>query len=251
MANFKPLKDHFIFYLDKVIERHDLKGPFLDVGCGIGDVSIHLAKKKWLGTSIDSSYPAINQAKRNLASFNGIKVELKILSQVNDSFNLVVIFDVLEHIKDDKAAIKKIHSLLRLRGKTVIIVPSNPREWAWDDEFYGHYKRYKKKEIDKLLSQNGFKVLTIWDCTFPLFWLMRRIYIKLFTARNAKKEKEISTKESAVKSAWDNSISRKFSLRIPFVWRLVSVVQFALFRNFVSLGHEMIIVAEKKNLGTK
>ena len=39
MANFLPLKHHMFYCLDRFVERYGLHGPFLEVGCGRGDVS--------------------------------------------------------------------------------------------------------------------------------------------------------------------------------------------------------------------
>lgn len=246
MANFKPLKKHFIFCLDQAIHKHQLKGPFLDAGCGTGDVSLHLAKKGWFGKAIDSSPSAVKETRQNLLTFKGIKVERKTLFQVNGSFRSVFLFDVLEHLKDDKSAIKKIFLLLQPGGHLVITVPSNPCEWAWDDEFYGHYRRYKPQEIADLLSMNRFKMLTIWDCTFPLYWLMRRIYVKLLKPPKITKGKRDSTRESSVRNAWEIPLLTNFLSELHFIWKIISIAQFLLFRNFVDKGHEMIVVVKKE-----
>lgn len=45
MANFRPLKEYMFYCLGRCIAQYGLTGPFLEIGCGVGDVSAHLAAK--------------------------------------------------------------------------------------------------------------------------------------------------------------------------------------------------------------
>jgi len=43
-----------MFYcLDRFIDEYGLHGPFLEIGCGVGDVSAYLAAKGWTETLFD------------------------------------------------------------------------------------------------------------------------------------------------------------------------------------------------------
>jgi len=147
MANFQPLKRSILFCLKQLIARHDLQPGFLDVGCGIGDVSVFLAGLGWTGKAIDISEAALAEARRNLGSFPGVRVELEDFFESGGTYGTVVLFDILEHLADDAAALRKLSSLVRSDGHAVIAVPSNPRLWGWDDDFYGHFRRYTEEEI--------------------------------------------------------------------------------------------------------
>ena len=70
------------------------------------------------------------------------------LSEVTGSWNTIILWDVLEHIDDDAAALRTIERLLRPGGRLLIAVPSNPREWRGDDDFYGHFRRYTARKPD-------------------------------------------------------------------------------------------------------
>lgn len=150
MANFPPLKNYILYCIDKLVTQYNLGGApqkFLDVGCGMGDISQYFAGRGWQGKVIDISDIAVEKARENLKTFKDIEVENKSLFQETGVFRIIFLMDVLEHIENDRAALDKVFSLLTKDGYAVISVPSNPREWRWDDDFYGHYRRYTSVEI--------------------------------------------------------------------------------------------------------
>ena len=143
-----------MFYcLDRFIEQYGLHGPFLEIGCGRGDVSAYLAAKGWRGVAIDFSAVAVAQARANLRAFPHVKVSETPLAKVTGSFDCIVMGDVLEHMEDDRAALQMIERALRPGGQLLIAVPSNPREWRWDDDFYGHFRRSQVVEANEAKSQ--------------------------------------------------------------------------------------------------
>jgi hypothetical protein len=129
-------------------------------------------------------------------------------------------------------------------GFLVISIPTNKKEWRWDDEFYGHQRRYEPEEIKNLLSQTGFAVKEFWDFTFPVFWLMRRLYTMLLRDKNLNRsqKKEELSKISTLNDAWD------IGWMTPIVnckvwWKPVFFLQ-SYFRK-TTLGHEALILAQK------
>jgi len=75
MANFRPLKDYMFYCLDRCIDLYGLREPFLEIGCGRGDVSAYLGAKGWSGLAIDFSDAAIVQAKQNLVQVPNVSVK--------------------------------------------------------------------------------------------------------------------------------------------------------------------------------
>ena len=152
MANFKPLKNYIFYCLDELIRRHSLEGPFLDIGCGIGDISLFLARKGWEGKAIDFSETAVQNARKNLSQFPKISIKHASLDQVEGTYNTILLMDVIEHIEGDLHVFEKVFQLLGPQGYLVISTPSNPREWRWDDDFYGHLRRYTSHEMKSKLE---------------------------------------------------------------------------------------------------
>ncbi|MCE5184854.1 MAG: class I SAM-dependent methyltransferase [Planctomycetaceae bacterium] len=248
MANFRPLKNYILYCLEHLCAAYPLEGPFLDAGCGQGDVSEYLAQKGFKGKAIDVSEQAFAAARRRFEQSNLVVVEQKDLFSESGAYSLVLLFDVLEHIEDDAAVLQKVCSLLNPSGHLVLTLPSNPREWRWDDDYYGHVRRYTPEEIGRKLESSGLEPIAAWDFTFPVFWLMRRLYTR-FRSNPLRQDQDNAqkTRMSACRNAWDMPLSTTLS-KDSFLWRMVYAISFKYFRQKVHRGHEMIILARKRNL---
>lgn len=246
MANFFPLKNYILYCIKRLIEQYKISPPFLDVGCGIGDVSQYVAAKGWQGKLIDISEAAIQEARKNLSVFSNIEIEKRSLFQENGNFKSIFFIDVLEHIDNDGAALEKISSLLSINGHLVMSVPSNPREWRWDDDFYGHYRRYTAEEIKTKLIAVRLKPLVFWDYTYPVFWMMRRIYTSFKPSPGDKGlDKLARSTASSLVNAWDMPFCSSFLSQKFILWDIIYKIQFKYFKDKLQKGHEIVILAEK------
>jgi SAM-dependent methyltransferase len=245
MANFKPLKNYMFYCLDHMIREYGMKGPFLDVGSGAGDLSKHVAEKGWTGCSIDVSGKAIESTKHALAGYPCVAVSQKPLFQEQGKYNTVFLWDVLEHIQEDDEALRKIESLLLPGGYLIMALPSNPSEWRWDDEFYGHVRRYSKEMIHAKTINAGFSPVDVYDFTFPVFWVMRRLYTRLKKRPCISDDKQQNTMNSSSMSAWEVRGLSRWLNRDNIIWRVIYVVQFRFFRKMTNRGHEMFVVVQK------
>ena len=245
MPNFVPMRDYTMSMIDELIDTYHLRPPFIDVGCGQGDVSLHLTRRHgWDGVAVDSSVGAAAAARSALRG-TGVAVLERPLDEIQGVFNTVVLSTVIEHIADDRAAVARLRHLLPAEpgaGHLVMSMPTNPdAEWRWDDDFYGHYRRYTRQSVDHLLSASGFRLVEFWDYTFPVFWAMRRTYTRLLPARQPVAEvKETNTADSSLNSAWDVGTSSNLATKVP-VWGLVNKAQ-RRFRN-TDRGFEAICLA--------
>ena len=227
------------FLTEKLIKKYSIKGKFLDAGGGKGDASLFLLRKDFKGKLIDFSKEAIKQAKISLSEYkNKIKIENKSILKEKGKYDLIVLWDVIEHIKNDKRVIEKCHRLLNKRGYFLISYVTKKKEWKKDDELYGHFRRYELEDIKKDLSK--FKILEIWDFTFPVFWLMRRIYVN-FIKETKEKDKLKLTKHSSLKTDYFDLFNLYLSSK--FIWEPLWYVCYIFRRH--NLGHQALVLVRK------
>lgn len=245
MANFRPLKRYLLVLIDQLIEKYSLQGPFLDAGCGNGDLTLFLAQKGWQGQAVDVSMAAIKETKKKLVPFKDqISVEKKDVFRVKGQYQTIFLCDVLEHIKDDQKLLAHLRGNLNRGGRIVISVPTHRCEWRWDDIFYGHVRRYEIEEIVNLLKKSNFSILEIWDFTFPVFWFLRRVYTRLIPSRvTFKKDQWVSTIESALKNAWGQGVLARWAETIIW-WPPVFWLQKKYKKRLI--GSECVILVEAK-----
>lgn len=92
-----------------------------------------------------------------------------------DEYDTALLINVLEHLQDDRAAVRKARSELRMDGTLVIFVPAFSLLMSDLDRRLGHYRRYTTASLRKLLEGAGFtvSVLRYYNLSGFLGWLWR------------------------------------------------------------------------------
>lgn len=94
----------------------------------------------------------------------------------DERFDLICLFDVLEHIPDDAATLSALHGLLTQNGRLLLTVPAYRWLWGAHDTFLHHQRRYNASELRSKLHVAGFHVqrLSFFNTLlFPLAALVR------------------------------------------------------------------------------
>lgn len=130
----------------------------LNAGCGSGEFSFILAKNGYdvLGFDLDKDY--IDLANKNIKK---LKIEncSFVVSGIEDykankKFDAVIATDVLEHIKDDRKAFKKLAEFIRPKGSVVITVPAGQYLFGFHDVKLGHFRRYSLNSFKKIIPSS-------------------------------------------------------------------------------------------------
>lgn len=140
-----------------LINRYTLgsrKIKVLDIGCGTGALIGELGQYGDVH-GVDSSSLAVDFChKRGLNSVVLGKIEH--IPFPDNTFDLVIALDVIEHTKDDAVAILEIKRVLKESGQLIIFVPTFMFLWGVTDISSNHYRRYRLPQLKKLLSDAGF-----------------------------------------------------------------------------------------------
>jgi len=245
MANFKPFKVYILSVIDEFIQKYNISAPFLDIGCGKGDVALHLAKKGWQGEAIDIADQSVKETRKLLIHYPQVMISQRTISDTQlKEYNLILMLDVLEHIPDDKKTLNAAAAMELPGAHLMLTVPSNPnREWRWDDEIYGHLRRYNPSNIKQLLDSCNYQVIEMLDISFPFFWFLRRVYTAIKRPPKIYGSPIDRSKESPFTDAWNMGWISYF-LSNPTLWKPAFRIQNR-FRNHLDNGHELAILARR------
>jgi SAM-dependent methyltransferase len=75
-----------------------------------------------------------------------------------DTYDLIALLDVLEHVPDDKATLESILTRLKPGGALLLTVPINPWMFSAHDRVHHHHRRYRKREIDAMARVAGYDI---------------------------------------------------------------------------------------------
>jgi SAM-dependent methyltransferase len=136
---------------------HGLRpGVALDVGAAGGGNTRVLRAAGWRAAALEYGEDGARVcAERGIPVLRGDATRLPLAPE---SLDLVVAYDVLEHIEDDATAAKEVFELLRPGGVFLVAVPCDPRLWSAHDEAVGHVRRYTRAALLSLLKGAGFTV---------------------------------------------------------------------------------------------
>lgn len=160
----------------------------LEIGCGGGCnlSTLALSAKQVSAIEMDASAVEVATSRHIGEVSQGILGDD--LPALQQRYELVGMFDVLEHIPDDAEALNQVRALLAADGRLFITVPAYMFLWTSHDEIAHHFRRYRKSGLCELLQKSGFKVVHASyfnTLLFPLAILERMLtrYLKLDPAR--------------------------------------------------------------------
>jgi SAM-dependent methyltransferase len=77
---------------------------------------------------------------------------------VGDQFDLICLFDVLEHVDDDVGTLVALKQLMTPRGHVLITVPAYRWLWSGHDEFLHHKRRYAASELRRIVDTAALRL---------------------------------------------------------------------------------------------
>jgi SAM-dependent methyltransferase len=149
-------------------------GPeVLDAGAGQGSLSTRLAALGFEVTSTDTS-PAAVAVLRERVPGRVLESDVTSLPFADHTFDAALLGEVLEHVEDDRGALKEIARVLRPRGVLALSVPANPKLFGPSDVWAGHVRRYTRPALIEACTSAGFTVERCLGWGFPVSRLYHR-----------------------------------------------------------------------------
>jgi SAM-dependent methyltransferase len=133
--------------LERAIERLHLPAGarILDAGCGSGRNMVDLARHGAV-TGVELSETSVRLARERNA---GEVVEGSVMDTPfdDDTFDLTVSLDVIEHLEDDVGALRELRRVTKPGGALLVTVPAYQWLWSGHDEINHHHRRYNRRTL--------------------------------------------------------------------------------------------------------
>jgi SAM-dependent methyltransferase len=144
-----------------VLERFTRPGPLLDVGCALGFFVRAAAAHGWEAHGVElSEYAASAAAAQGLRVVHGDFLALEVEPA---HLAAVTMLDVLEHVADPRAYVRRAHDLLRPGGvlavETADLASVLARAWGRRYHFFtppNHLTYFTRATLGRLLREEGF-----------------------------------------------------------------------------------------------
>lgn len=147
--------------LAPVIPRN---GTILDVGSGMGQFILYAKGQGYRVVAMDKAIPCITNLKNE-----GIQTYTSLRNMPDNSFDAVVLFDVIEHIKNPRTFLKTIRKKIKKSGVLMITTPNVhgissrviPSLLTYTNNRYSeHVVLYTNNALTQLIRLEGFKVIS-------------------------------------------------------------------------------------------
>ena len=158
--------------MKQLLSKQDRSIKILDIGCSSG---IFLEELLQMGFNVDHlfgidiSEEGIAKAKarglKHVFVMDGAKIDFP-----EESFDLLISSDSLEHIETEQAALSCWTTLLKPKGRLIIFVPAFMFLWSAHDVVNQHFRRYTRKELTAKIQQFPYQIEQSGYWNFSLFF---------------------------------------------------------------------------------
>lgn len=240
----------YVLRRDRVLQllKGNPPGRVLDIGCGPGALISELSALGYEAYGVDRSEKARALGHHLQAEAPSMHLHAQLKEEWKGTFDLLLSFEVIEHIRDDVGAMREWRQYLRPGGRMILSTPAHPNRWNAADEWAGHVRRYERRELVAAIEAAGFEVERVECYGFPLANIFEILRAKAYGKRLESKKKLLRNAEALTEdSGSDRSADAKFwpvysSIPIAAAVKLFCGLQKPFLRT--DLGNGFIVVAK-------
>ncbi len=247
-----------------ILKKHLSVAPtdrVLDLGCAQGILSYFLRQKG--GTWVSADLDSVNlKTSQTLLEKNLLQITEGQLPFLDESLDLVVSLDYLEHLDDDQACLFEIRRILKKGGKLLLATPRTGFPFFLNRlrpllgmklEFYGHKREgYTPKNLQSMLEEAGLYAVKYRRfsgfITEAMELVLNFLYIRLYgSAEPAPDLRDGHIRPSTAEEfTRRKGMFRVYSLIYPLLWLLSRLDRLFFFQRGYGL---MLWAVKPENIG--
>jgi len=144
---------------------------FFDMGCGTGGLvkALHRALPSVHLAAGDAHVSGLAFARLQAPDVSFVQLDIRQLPY-DGEFDVIGVFDVLEHLDDDELALRELHRAIAPRGGLIVTVPQHRFLWSALDDHSRHRRRYARRDLCEKLVSAGYtieRVTSFMTLTLP------------------------------------------------------------------------------------
>ncbi len=175
----------------------------LDIGCSSGfllaDLKASFPQAYVMGADVILG-PLLNLAE-TLPEIPLLHFDLTRCPLPDNSVDVAILLNVLEHIEDDALAVRQLFRILKPGGIAIIEVPAGPELFDIYDELLMHYRRYKLPGLRYLFLDAGFSI--VWQSHLGFF-----LYPGFFVVKQLRRKKRADIPEEEIPALVSQNINQ-------------------------------------------
>jgi SAM-dependent methyltransferase len=199
-------RDHFLDSYNRRLSAEylnldQLSRVIIDVGCSSGYLldDLHTRYPNARLAGLDYVYAGLETARASSPESSLTQGDARHLPFGTATADGMVSTNLLEHVPDDRSALREMFRVLKPGSRAVVVVPANAKLFDYYDRYLHHQRRYSRSELRHKAEDAGFTVrenLFIGSIIFPAFWLVKKLNRLRFkdlegAALNARVEEDI------------------------------------------------------------
>jgi 2-polyprenyl-3-methyl-5-hydroxy-6-metoxy-1,4-benzoquinol methylase len=173
---YQSVRKHSIKKKVKIATRELARGEALDIGCGTGDFLKEMLNSGWNVKGIEPNNTARNSAIKNYGL--DIYNESQLFEFRENSFDVITMWHVLEHVYNLERNIDQMKMILRKEGRLVIALPNaDSLDAAIYKNFWAaydvprHLYHFNQSSFKRLMGKYGFEIIETKPMVFDSFYI--------------------------------------------------------------------------------
>ncbi len=226
---FHHRKKIILSYLKKFVPNRNVS--ILEIGAGTGNIAGEIISSGYKNYSVGELHVSGLEYAKTYGCSKLYQFDVY-SSPFKNHFDVICMFDVLEHLTEDEKVLKTLNDMLKPGGLVILTLPAFNFLWCNIDAVSGHKKRYIREDIKSLSSKTKFSILKnkyFFSNIFP-FLILRSLINK-----------------KASKKTIEDSTGLKISPFFNTLMKLFCFHEYVFFRNISTIPGGSIIAVLKKD----